>query len=183
MKILVAIAILTVGVARASYYPAFYPGYNPYAALSALGLYHPWIAPPVAPPVPYSGTYSYHDGHRPTVVQANNDGYAFPHVAAKSAYSWDPWTHHGHSAAAAATWGVPAAAIATHVHAPAAAAVATTQAVAVHPANPYQKTVVQANLGGVDPWKYASFYGTGIYGHGWNNYIPAPAKYWYGGHY
>ncbi|XP_053696380.1 uncharacterized protein LOC128743751 [Sabethes cyaneus] len=153
MKIILVGLLLAVGAAHGSYHP-YYPGYNPFAALQALGLYNPFV--PLAPQVPFSGTYAYHDGYRPTVVQANNGGYRYPYgVPSPVRYSWNPW-------------GAPAP-----VAVPAPPAALTSYHYLSHPAYPLPtKTIVQANLGKPDPWNYGAFYGTGIYGFGFNNYVP-----------
>ncbi|XP_055540274.1 uncharacterized protein LOC129726974 [Wyeomyia smithii] len=155
MKVALVAFLLALGVVVQGSYHPLYPGYNPFAALQALGLYNPFV--PLAPQVPFSGTYAYHDGIRPTVVQANNGGYRFPYgVPSPVRYSWHPWT------APVAAPVVPPAAVASYHY----------LGHAGYPLLP-QKTVIQANLGSKsDPWKYGAFYGTGIYGVGFNNYIP-----------
>ncbi|XP_039450950.1 uncharacterized protein LOC120429922 [Culex pipiens pallens] len=220
------IALLLFAVVNGSPYHPFYHGYNPYTAWSPFNWYNPFVAP--APPVPFSGTYSYHDGHKPTVVQANNDGFKFPHGAPPAAVpvpvSGTYAFHDGHrptvvqanngghklaQALVAAPPPVPAVAPApisgTYVfhdgHRPTVvqannegykfpgaaknlyaswnhpwnpwSVVAAVNAAYQVPTVPVQKTVVQANLGSVDPWKYGTFYGTGLYGYGFSNYLPA----------
>ncbi|XP_058825906.1 uncharacterized protein LOC131685901 isoform X2 [Topomyia yanbarensis] len=142
MKLILASIVLVAGAVSATYHPYYH------------GLYNHYVAP--VPAVPFSGTYSYHDGHRPTVVQVNNGGGGAGHggvgsvhsipYAISNPYPWNSWS----------AWR-PAAAI--HY--------------APLPVVKPQKTIVQANLGGgLDPWNYGAFYGTGIYGFGFNNYIP-----------
>ncbi|XP_058453843.1 uncharacterized protein LOC131431907 [Malaya genurostris] len=148
MKLILASLLVAASAVSGVYHP-YYHGYNPHVALQALGLYsHHFLAPVAAPvaAVPFSGTYAYHDGHRPTVVQTNSGTgiHSVPHTI-NNLYAWNPWS----------TW----------------------QPTAVHYAPPAPvvkplKTIVQANLGGGDPWNYGAFYGTGIYGFGYNNYIP-----------
>ncbi|XP_055642168.1 uncharacterized protein LOC129778980 [Toxorhynchites rutilus septentrionalis] len=144
MKAVLAVLTLALGAAHGSYNP-YYAGFNPYAAAwPALGLYNPHVAPLVHQIPSLSGTYAYHDGIRPTVVQANNDGYANPH-AVNGLYS--PHLLNPH-AASLGYYG--------------------------HGLGYPHKTVVQANLGsGGDPWGIAALYGTGIYGVGYHNYVPA----------
>ncbi|XP_021703352.1 uncharacterized protein LOC110677064 [Aedes aegypti] len=277
MKIISAILALAIGSSQAAYHP-FYHGYNPFAALAALGLYNPHMFP--APHVPYSGTYSYHDGHKPTVVQANNDGYKFKpaarivqpvsyayhdvpkptivqantavvhpvpqvvqtaisgayhdgskpivvqanhgvvshpyasHVpyhgtyayhdgdkptvvqannagysypyAAKSLYSGTYSYHDGYKPTVVQVnnGGYKPPPVVPVSHAPnpwnpwAAPGLAAWQYHYGYPGYPHpysipQKTVVQANLGGHDPWNYGAYYGTGIYGFKYHNYAPA----------
>ncbi|XP_062705529.1 uncharacterized protein LOC115259294 [Aedes albopictus] len=268
MKIISAILVLVIGSSQALYHPLYHGGYNPFAALAALGLYNPYMFP--TPHVPYSGTYSYHDGHKPTVVQANNDGFKFPKAAkivhpvsyaihdipkptvvqanvvpsvvhtvtsgayhdgskpivvqenhgvyshpyapkipyhgtysyhdgdkptvvqannaayaypyaAKSLYSGTYAFHDGYKPTVVQVNndGYKHRPVVPVVHSPNPWAVPGVAAYHYgYPGHPYhysipQKTVVQANLGGPDPWSYGAFYGTGIYGHKFHNYGPA----------
>ncbi|XP_062552610.1 uncharacterized protein LOC134217809 [Armigeres subalbatus] len=279
MKIISAIVVLVIGVVQASPHPSYY-GYDPFGALAALGLYNPNLLTP--PHTPYSGTYSYHDGVKPTVVQANNDGYKFsqaakiiqpapyyhgppkptvvqanidvntvpvPNVvasvisgtnsyhdvpkptvvqvntgdysypysikspyhgtysyhdgdkptvvqsnnagyayplAAKSLYSGTYAFHDGYKPTVVQVNNdgykfppvIPSLYSANPWYPWAAPAPVAPQYQYGHPAYPVpysipQKTIVQANLGGHDPWSYGAFYGTGIYGHKYHNYAPA----------